>query len=102
MTTGQKVICINDQFAPEVAQFYTALPKQGVVYVVREVKIGVNAKGEPGEVCLYVIGLNNPTSSKPPFPERGFNAERFRPLDEMKKRQTKERVDAIGKEVYAK
>lgn len=71
MVTGQKVVCVNDVFKPEIARFYTALPKKDVTYVIRNVVIGVNEKGEPGEVCLYLIGLNNPRSAKAPFPERG-------------------------------
>lgn len=61
---------------------YLSLPKKDQIYVIRNVVLGVNWKSEPGEVCLYLVGLNNPRSSKPPFPERGFNSERFRPLHE--------------------
>jgi hypothetical protein len=86
MIVGQKVVCVDDKFPPEVAQFYQSLPKKDQIYVIREVKIGVNWKAEAGEVCLYLIGLVNPRSDKPPFPERGFNAERFRPLEEMRAR----------------
>ena len=84
MVVGQKVVCVDDKFAPGIARFYTALPKKDVVYVIRNVCVGVNLQGEPGEVCLYLIGLNNPRSTVPPFPERGFNSERFRPLEELK------------------
>jgi hypothetical protein len=90
MIVGQKVVCIDDAFPPEVAQFYTALPKKDSVYVIRQVSLGVNHLGEPGEVCLHLVGLNNPRSNKPPFPERGFNSERFRPLEEMKE-ETRDR-----------
>jgi len=79
---GQKVVCVDDRFPAGIERFYTALPKKDVVYVIRGVSIGVNWKMEPGEVCLHLIGLMNPRSERPPFPERGFNAERFRPLDE--------------------
>jgi hypothetical protein len=81
MVVGQKVVCVDDNFPPEVAQFYIALPKKDQIYVIRNVVMGVNWKAEPGEVCLYLVGLNNPRSDKPPFPERGFNSERFRPLN---------------------
>lgn len=90
MTIGQKVVCIDGNFDPCIAKFYTALPIEGQVYVIRNVVMGISAKdpkGENGcEVCFYLVGLHNPRSSKPPHPERGFNAERFRPLDEMKER----------------
>lgn len=90
MVVGQKVVCVDDKFPLAVAKLYKSLPKQGVVYVVRNVVLGVNWKAQPGEVCLYLIGLNNPRSSKPPFPERGFNSERFRLLEEVQVRTSQE------------
>lgn len=96
MCVGQKVVCVDDRFPPQVALFYDALPKKDVVYVIRNVSIGVNWKGEAGEVCLHLVGLVNPKSEKPPFPERGFNAERFRPLDEMKTQIAHEKEAAVS------
>jgi hypothetical protein len=89
MQVGQKVVCINDEFPDAIAEFYTMLPKKGLVYVIREVVLGINPQGQPGEVCLYLIGLVNPRSTTPPFPERGFSSERFRPLDEVQQRNKK-------------
>jgi hypothetical protein len=99
MIVGQKVVCVDDKFPPAVQQLYTALPVKDSVYVIRNVLIGLNWKSEPGEVCLYLVGLNNPRSSKPPFPERGFNSERFRPLEEVQQRQTDSHVMASGVEM---
>lgn len=87
MIAGAKVVCVNDVFAPEIARFYRVLTKKDVIYVVRDVVLGVNDRGEPGEVCLYLVGLNNPHSDKPPYPERGFNAERFRLLETLTERE---------------
>jgi hypothetical protein len=84
MTVGSKVVCIDDKFPLGIEKFYTALPKAGVVYVIREMSVGISLQGEEGEICVLLVGLNNPRSNKPPFPERGFKAERFRPLDELK------------------
>ena len=95
MVVGQKVVCVNDSFAPEVAKFYVALPKKNKIYVIRNVLVGVSIEGTLGEVCLYLIGLHNPKSATPPFPERGFNSERFRPLEELQNRETEQ----VGKEV---
>jgi hypothetical protein len=92
MEVGQKVVCIDDNFPKAVTLFYKSLPKKGQVYVIRDVVLGVNWKGEAGEVCIYLIGLNNPRSKTPPFPERGFNSERFRPLEEMKMKRVEEEV----------
>jgi hypothetical protein len=101
MIVGQKVVCIDDKFPAVVRELYTALPVEGAVYVIRAVKFGVNWQAEPGEVCLYLIGLNNPTSSTPPHPERGFNSERFRPLDEHHKDEHMVFVEAHGKSFSA-
>lgn len=82
-TTNQKVVCIDDNFPPQVCCHYTALPEEGKVYVVRGVAPGIGYDMNEGELCIYLVGLQNPCSSKPPHRERGFKAERFRPLDEM-------------------
>lgn len=95
MMVGQKVVCVDDKFPLGIGKFYTDLPKKGITYVIREVQLGINLKGEPGEVCLYLIGLNNPKSTTAPFPERGFNAERFRPLEDDRLKQT-EKVEAVA------
>lgn len=86
MTVGSKVVCIDDKFPLEASKFYVALPKEGVVYVIRNMSIGVDWHGEPGEVVVHLVGLYNPKSNKSPFPERGFNAMRFRPLEETLER----------------
>lgn len=81
MLVGQKVACVDDVFHPEVAKHYACLPVKDTIYIIRDVVMGVSPRGEPGEVCLYLVGMYNPSSSAPPaYPERGFNAERFRPL----------------------
>jgi len=81
--TGQKVVCIDDKFPPEIAALLTALPEEGKVYVVRGTSVGVSPALEEGEIAVYLIGLQNPCSSTPPHRERGFRCERFRPLDEL-------------------
>lgn len=94
MIVGQKVVCVDGKFPDAVLELYTALPVEGTVYVIRAVKLGVNWQSEPGEVCLYLIGLNNPCSNVPPYPERGFNSERFRPLEEVQENLLK--VEHVG------
>ena len=79
---NQKVVCINDEFTKEIKAMYTALPKKGVTYVIRSVELGANTKAEGGEVCIRLVGLHNPKGSVAPYPERGFNAERFQPLED--------------------
>jgi len=89
MKVNDKVVCINDKFHPQIAQFYTALPQKGKTYVIRNVCLGVSPENKSGEVCLHLVGLNNPKSTKPPHPERGFSSERFVPLDEYRNRNNK-------------
>ena len=101
MTVGSKVVCIDDKFPLGIEKFYTALPKAGVVYVIREMSVGISLQGEEGEVCVLLVGLNNPRSNKPPFPERGFKAERFRPLDELKEENARTQQQDAEVEVGA-
>ncbi len=96
MTVGSKVVCIDDKFPLGIEKFYTALPKAGVVYVVREMSVGISLQGEEGEISVLLVGLHNPRSSKPPFPERGFKAERFRPLDEIKEENARRKTEGVG------
>lgn len=88
---GQKVACIDDVFSTEIKKFYAALPVKGLVYVVRGMAPGIASNRDP-EICVYLIGLQNPCSDKPPYPERGFRGDRFRPLQEM----TTEEIMALG------
>ena len=82
MMTGQKVVCVDGKFPMGIEKFYDALPQEGVTYTVRDVSLGINFQGEEGEVAITLVELINPCSSTPPYPERGFKAERFRPLEE--------------------
>lgn len=81
--TGQKVVCIDDTFAPLAKQLYTALPVKDQVYVVRGMAPGIALNCKDDELAVYLVGLHNPSSQKAPFREYGFKAERFRPLDEL-------------------
>lgn len=100
MMVGQKVVCIDGKFDEVIKTFYTALPVEGVTYVIRGMGVGFSPKRECGEVWVTLIGLNNPRSAKAPFPERAFNAMRFRPLDEIQEENsgTKRNDDEIQTE----
>lgn len=78
---GQKVVCVDDVFPATIKRFYWKLPVQGVTYTIRDLVPGIDPSGAPGEMCVYLVELINPCSDKPPYPERGFRAERFRPLE---------------------
>lgn len=97
--TGQKVVCIDDQFCEEVHKLYTSLPKKDTTYVIRGINDGqsVNALVMDyrcvQEPAVYLIGLFNPCNSK--GLEFGFSSNRFRSLEELKDktRQSQEKED---------
>ena len=85
MIVGQSVVCIDDTFHPEIAKLFVALPRKNQVYVIREITLGINALTlEEGEVTVPFVGLHNPRSNVPPYPERGFrHQDRFRELEDI-------------------
>ena len=80
---GQRVVCVNDTFPPGIARLYQQLPKRGLVYVIRDIRLGVNwSDGQRrGDVSLLLIGLVNPKAESRAALERGFSADRFVPLE---------------------
>lgn len=82
---GKKVVCVDDQFEDWVLKLYTALPKKDAVYVIRDVRIGVAFAGgaRTGAVSVLLVGMVNPLADSKAKLERGFNAERFRILEEI-------------------
>ena len=91
MTVGQKVVCIDDSAPAYLRAHYSSWIRKGTVYVVRGIFLGVDYQSaNPGEVGVYLLGIHNPLSSMPPYPERGFNAQRFRPIEELPARVKKE------------
>lgn len=83
MMTGQKVTCIDDSFPDWITLFYDELPVKGKTYTIRSIGVGINHQGEEGEICVYLNEIKNGPMPNPPHPEFGFNAERFRPIDEV-------------------
>lgn len=88
---GQEVVCIDGKFSETIKQFYNALPFEGKTYTVRGMAPAISPTYEEGEIAVYLVGLDNPCSNKPPFRERGFKMERFRPLTEL----TEEEIRAL-------
>lgn len=84
MREGSKVVCVDDRFPPEIFLHYDCVPIKDKVYVIRGVGVGISLQGEPGEVVVYLVGMENPCSSKPPHPERGFAQWRFREIEPPK------------------
>ena len=78
---GSKVVCVDDRFPPEILIYYNGLPIKDRQYTVRDVGVGISHKGEPGEIVVYLEGMENPQSTTPPHPERGFAEWRFREIE---------------------
>ena len=79
---GDKVVCVDDKFPPDISKLYTALPVKDTTYVVRDIRLGINLTLE-GDVSVLLIGLVNPKADSKANLERGFRADRFRPLEEL-------------------
>jgi len=94
MRQGSKVVCIDDSFPSEVFKYYIRLPIKNSVYVVRDIGVGVGLNGEAGEIVVYLESIENPCSTTPPYPERGFNAERFREVEPPAEVEAEELAEA--------
>jgi hypothetical protein len=79
---GDKVVCVDDKFPPDISKLYDALPVKDTTYVVRDIRLGINLTLE-GDVSVLLIGLVNPKADSKANLERGFRADRFRPLEEL-------------------
>ena len=93
MRAGSKVLCVDDRFPPEILVYYNSLPLKDRVYVVRGMGVGIALSGEPGEIVVYLEGLENPKSTKPPHPERGFAEWRFREIEPPKETEEIEDIE---------
>jgi hypothetical protein len=92
--TGQKVVCIDDEFAPWVYDLYRSLPKKDHTYTVRAISVGrSNPKFEVNDdaelkmtdaefdMLLLLEELLNPEDPHSSVKqELGFRAERFAPM----------------------
>lgn len=100
---GEKVVCVDDRFHPEIACLFTALPEKGVTYTVRECEPGrarwVSAqKGwDSVEMKVLLVELVNPldpSTAKGCPSELGFAARRFAPL-ETTTREEKSEIEEL-------
>ena len=96
VTTGSKVVCVDDRFPPDILAFYNALPVKDRHYTIRGIGIGVGLNGEAGEVVVYLEGLENPCSAVPPYPERGFAQHRFREIEPPAEVEAEELAEAYA------
>ena len=96
MRTGSKVVCVDDRFPAEALKLFKALPIQDRMYQIRSMEVGVNWRGEAGEVAVLLEGLINPRSTTPPHRERGFNQERFREIEPPAEEEAEQLAEAYA------
>src|SRR5476651_2330090 len=95
---GDKVVCVDDKFPTDISKLYDALPVKDSTYVVRDIPLGINLTLE-GDVSVLLIGLVNPKADSRANLERGFRADRFRPLEELRNENTARQTDEEKKEL---
>lgn len=112
--TGQRIVCIDDQFDAWVYDLYKALPRKNGVYTVRALGVGrsnpqfalddearlVIAGADP-DLLVLLEELHNPDDPHSTIQqELGFRAERFAPLqdDEFEEKE----LAFVGTEVEVK
>jgi hypothetical protein len=87
MQVGKKVVCVNDAFSPDIKAIYKQLPKKDETYTVREVSLGREKIFNKDNSVTVRILLQELRNSVDPFhadkQELGFNAERFREVEEV-------------------
>jgi hypothetical protein len=97
-SVGDKVVCVDDKFPPDISKLYDALPVKDSTYVVRDIRLGINLTLE-GDVSVLLIGLVNPKADSKANLERGFRADRFRPLKELRNEKTASKPEEEKKEL---
>lgn len=109
-STGQKVVCINDQFEPWVYDLYLALPKKGRTYTIRAISVGrsnpkfsVNDDAEikltdaEFDILVLLKELQNPEDPHSSVKqELGFRSERFAPLEADEEEEEDEVGELVG------
>lgn len=110
--TGQRVVCINDDFEPWVFDLYKSLPKKDQVYTIRAVGIGrsnpdfvidddakIQLRGADFDLLILLKELLNPDDPHSNVKqELGFRSDRFAPLlDETEEEEAYELV-GVGAE----
>lgn len=98
--SGEKVVLVRDNW-PNFIALYDDVPKKGLTYTVREVRLGRVKIEDPGDEnnSEVVITLNEIKNGPDPhfiggFVELAFRADRFRKVDEI--RQKKEQKASQG------
>lgn len=89
MTTGQKVVCVDDHFLDVIARLYDQLPVKGKTYTIRAVTLRRETivGSHSATPALLLNELRNPPDpSHVGGEELAFKPERFRALEELAER----------------
>ena len=76
---NQKVVCVNGRFPLGIGRFFPSLPIEGRQYTIRDIVPGIAPGGSEGEIAVYLVEIIGSINDH--GIERGFNAERFTPLE---------------------
>jgi len=82
-SVGDKVVCCNADFPEGILKFYEQLPVKDTTYVVRDIRLGAGFDMK-GDISVLLIGVVNPKAESKAALERGFRADRFRLLEELR------------------
>lgn len=83
---GEKVACVNGDFAPLHKAIYRALPVKDQIYTVRECSLGRTKTGGPDSGFSYRVLLVELVNGPDPYmhpdhaEELGFRSDRFAPV----------------------
>ncbi|CAN5594453.1 hypothetical protein BH09VER1_BH09VER1_56520 [soil metagenome] len=83
---GERVACVDADFAPLHRTIYRALPSQDQIYTVRECSLGRTRTGGPDKGCSYRVLLVELVNDPDPYmhpdaaEELGFRSDRFAPV----------------------
>lgn len=84
ISIGQKVVCVDAKFDAVAHELYTQFPMRDEIYVIRDVRLGIQTDCKTGDVSVLLIGVVNPYANSRSGQEYGFRADRFRPLEDIK------------------
>src|SRR5882724_6432471 len=96
---GDKVVCVDDKVPPDISKLYATLPVTDSTHAVRGIRLGINLTLE-GDVSVLLIGLVNPKADSKANLGRGFRADRFRPLEELRSEKTASKPEDEKKELH--
>lgn len=110
--TGQRVVCINDDFEPWVFDLFKSLPRRDLIYTVRAIRPGrsnpsfaidedanLSISSAEFDILVLLDELHNPDDPHSSIKqELGFRAERFAPLEEDLEELEEVELIGFGKE----